>query len=395
MDQHRLYYQYPYIKNFSCTVTDCRESGKGTWLLRLSQTGFYPEGGGQPSDRGTLGEAAVLSVHERGEEIEHETDRPIAPGCRVQGVVDWQYRMDNMQQHTGEHILSGLIHRKFGYDNVGFHMGAQEVTIDFNGLLTKEDLEALENEANALVYENVPLHIWYPSEEERRELHYRSKKELSGLVRIVEIPGGDICACCGTHVERTGEVGIIKIRGMIHYKGGVRISMLCGRRALEDYRMRLEDETGLSVLLSAKLETVPEAVRRLKEENQSQEARIGSLYRELLGLKAQQYPESQEPLAVFEEGLSPLQLRQFATLLYEQGKGGIVGVFSGNGDGGYSYALGSSRFDMRALSRRMNQELSGRGGGSPSMAQGTFQAPREAIETVFLREAGSSPQRKG
>ena len=204
MDQNRLYYQYPYIKKFTGTVTSCRESKKGTWLVRLSQTAFYPEGGGPPSDRGTLGGARVLSVHEREGEIDHEVDQPLAPGTEAEGILDWQYRMDNMQQHTGEHILSGLIHRRFGYDNVGFHMGSEEVTIDFNGLLSQEDLDQLENEANALVYADTKLRIWYPGREELAALDYRSKKELSGLVRIVEIPGGDICACCGTHVERTG-----------------------------------------------------------------------------------------------------------------------------------------------------------------------------------------------
>lgn len=393
MDQNRLYYQYPYIKKFTGTVTSCRESKKGTWLVRLSQTAFYPEGGGQPSDRGTLGGARVLSVHEREGEIDHEVDQPLAPGTEAEGILDWQYRMDNMQQHTGEHILSGLIHRRFGYDNVGFHMGSEEVTIDFNGLLSPEDLDQLENEANALVYADTKLRIWYPGREELAVLDYRSKKELSGLVRIVEIPGGDICACCGTHVERTGEVGIIKIRGMIHYKGGVRLSILCGRRALEDYRQRLNDETEISILLSAKLGKIPEAVRRLKEESQRQAAAISGLYRQLFALKAETYPESEEALAVFEEGLSPVQLRQFATLLYEEGKGSVAGVFSEDENGAFQYALGSSRFDMRGLSRGMNQRLNGRGGGSSLMAQGTFRAGREEIEAAFFEEARRYPNK--
>ena len=164
-----------------------------------------------------------------------------------------------MQLHTGEHILSGLVHKHFGYDNVGFHMGAEEVTVDFNGIIEPEDLDWLEDEANQLVYANVPVKVLYPSEDELRTMEYRSKKELSGLVRIVEVPGADVCACCGTHVENTGEVGIIKIRSMIHYKGGVRLSMLCGRRALLDYRDRLKDEARISNLLSAKLVQVPDA----------------------------------------------------------------------------------------------------------------------------------------
>lgn len=387
MDKSRLYYQIPYVKTFMCTVEQCEESKKGTWLVRLNQTGFYPEGGGQPSDTGTLNGIPVLSVHEKGEQVIHETAAPLEPGTLAEGIIDWQKRYDNMQLHTGEHILSGLVHRQFGYDNVGFHMGADEVTVDFNGILTPEDLDRLEDEANQLVYANVPVHVLYPSEEELKSLDYRSKKELSGVVRIVDVPGGDICACCGTHVENTGEVGIIKIRSMIHYKGGVRLSMLCGRRALLDYRDRLKDEVRISNLLSAKLVQVPEAVEKLKNDSQAREFLTGKLWNQLLALKAGQYPESGGSLLVFEEDLSPAQVRQYATLLYEQGKAGVAAVCSGSGKTGeYYYALGSSIRDMRSLSKVLNGRLNGRGGGSSLMAQGTFQAGREDIEAAFQAE---------
>ena len=207
MDKSRLYYQIPYVKSFMCTVEHCEESGKGTWLVTLNQTGFYPEGGGQPYDTGTLNGISVVSVHEKGEQVIHELAQPIEEGTLAEGIIDWQRRYDNMQLHTGEHILSGLVHKHFGYDNVGFHMGAEEVTVDFNGIIEPEDLDWLEDEANQLVYANVPVKVLYPSEDELRTMEYRSKKELSGLVRIVEVPGADVCACCGTHVENTGEVG--------------------------------------------------------------------------------------------------------------------------------------------------------------------------------------------
>ena len=329
----------------------------------------------------------MVSVHEKGEQVIHELAQPIEEGTLAEGIIDWQRRYDNMQLHTGEHILSGLVHKHFGYDNVGFHMGAEEVTVDFNGIIEPEDLDWLEDEANQLVYANVPVKVLYPSEEELRTMEYRSKKELSGLVRIVEVPGADVCACCGTHVENTGEVGIIKIRSMIHYKGGVRLSMLCGRRALLDYRDRLKDEARISNLLSAKLVQVPDAVEKLKNDSQDKDYLIGKLGSSLLALKAGQFPESAEPLIVFEEDLTPIQVRQYATLLYEQNKAGVAAVCSGNDrDSEYHYALGSSRMDMRALSKAMNSRLSGRGGGSSLMAQGTFRAAREAIEAAFLEE---------
>ena len=364
MDKSRLYYQTPYVKSFMCTVEHCEESGKGTWLVILNQTGFYPEGGGQPYDTGTLNGIPVLSVHERGEKVIHELAQPIEEGTLAEGIIDWQRRYDNMQLHTGEHILSGLVHRHFGYDNVGFHMGTEEVTVDFNGVIEPEDLDRLEDEANQLVYANVPVKVLYPTEEELRTMEYRSKKELSGLVRIVEVPGGDVCACCGTHVENTGEVGIIKIRSMIHYKGGVRLSMLCGRRALLDYRDRLKDEIRISNLLSAKLIQVPDAVEKLKNDCQDRDFLIGKLGSSLVALKAGQFPESTDPLIVFEEDLTPVQVRQYATLLYEENRAGVAAVCSRNDrDGEYHYALGSSL-----------------------MAQGTFRAGREAIEAAFREE---------
>lgn len=387
MEKSRLYYQTPYVKTFMCTVERCEESGKGTWLAVLNQTGFYPEGGGQPSDTGTLNGIPVLSVHEKRDEVIHELAAFIRSGTLAEGIVDWQKRYSNMQQHTGEHILSGLIHRRYGYDNVGFHMGSEEVTIDFNGIITPDELDGLEDEANQVVYSNVPVRTMYPTQEELAAMDYRSKKELAGQVRIVEIPGGDICACCGTHVENTGEVGIIKIRSMIHYKGGVRISMLCGRRALIDYRDRLKDETRLSVLLSAKLDLVPSAVEKLKRDFQDREMLIGRLYGQLFALRAGLYPESAAPLVLFEENLTMVQIRQLSTLLYEQKKGSIVLVCSGTSGGNeYQYALGSGSADMRALSRAMNGKLNGRGGGSSLMAQGTFKADQQTITGVFLEE---------
>ena len=390
MDQNRLYYATPYVKTFMCTVISCTKNKKGTWDIILDESAFYPEGGGQPSDTGALNGVKVLHVSEKGEEIIHELEAPLEEGVLAEGVIDWQKRYDNMQQHTGEHIFSGLVHKHFGYDNVGFHMGTDEVTVDFNGVLTQEQLDELEDEANQLIYDNVPVKVFYPSKEELEELDYRSKKELTGLVRIVEIPGGDICACCGTHVETTGEVGLIKLRTMINYKGGVRISMLCGRRALMDYRERLKDEIRISNLLSAKLALVPDAVEKMKNESQEKDLALGRLWQQLLEKKAESYPESTEVLAVFEEGLSPVQLRQLATMLYEKGKGKIVGVFSGNEDEQvYQYALGSSQADMRKLSKAMNGALNGRGGGSNLMAQGTFKAAESAIRETLMQEAGN------
>ena len=222
----------------------------------------------------------------------------------------------------------------------------------------------------------------YPTAGELDAMEYRSKKELTGQVRIIEIPDGDVCACCGTHVMTTGEIGIFKITGMIHYKGGIRVSMLCGMDALRDYQKKQKTVTELSVLLSAKPEKVTETVEKLKSESGMKDGKINQLYQELFAARMEQFERSQKPLAVFEEGLAPIQLRQYCTMLYEGGRGSVVLVCSGT-EGSYQYAVGSSSFDMRELSKYLNKELNGKGGGSSLMAQGTFQAAKQEILETF------------
>lgn len=377
----RLYYESSYIKNFTASVTDCRERKDGRWEITLDQTAFFPEGGGQPWDTGTLGGANVLEVHERDGEVIHYTDRPLEAGSQVEGCLDWERRFDHMQGHSGEHILTGCIHRRFGYDNVGFHMGSEEITIDFNGLLTGEELDEMEREANEAIYRNLPVQILTPSPEELENMEYRSKKELSGQVRITVIPGVDVCACCGTHVEHTGEVGLIKVLGMIHYKGGVRISLLCGRKALLHTAKRQKQIASLSVLLAAKQDEVPAAVERLKAEKEKLEMELSRMRQAQTEAKAAALPERSGGLAVFEE-MDPVQLRRYCTLLYEGGKGDIVLACARRGDG-CLYVLGSSKRDMRSFSKKLNGLLRGKGGGSSLMAQGTFQAEEEEIRQTF------------
>ncbi len=377
----RLYYESSYIKNFTASVTGCRERKDGRWEITLDQTAFFPEGGGQPWDTGTLGGADVLEVHERDGEVIHYTDRPLEAGSRVEGCLDWERRFDHMQGHSGEHILTGCIHRRFGYDNVGFHMGSEEITIDFNGLLTGEELDEMEREANEAIYRNLPVQILTPSPEELENMEYRSKKELSGQVRITVIPGVDVCACCGTHVEHTGEVGLIKVLGMIHYKGGVRISLLCGQKALLHTAKRQKQIASLSVLLAAKQDEVPAAVERLKAEKEKLEMELSRMRQAQTEAKAAALPERSGGLAVFEE-MDPVQLRRYCTLLYEGGKGDIVLACARRGNG-CLYVLGSSKRDMRSFSKKLNGLLRGKGGGSSLMAQGTFQAKEEEIRRAF------------
>lgn len=381
----KLFYEKTYIKTFEANVTECRPGENGRFEVFLNRTAFYPEGGGQPSDIGTLGEAVVLSVKETKEGIIHQTDRPLLKGNVVKGVLDWKRRFSHMQNHTGEHLLSGVVHKKFGYDNVGFHMGKNEVTVDFNGILTMEQMIEVEDEVNELIWLNLPVLETYPSKEELEAMDYRSKKELSGQVRIIEIPGGDRCACCGTHVNQSGEIGILKVTGMVRYKGGVRLSILCGQDALFDYRRKQDCVSEISTMLSKKPDGIVQAVKKLKEEGVEKNARIDQLNKDILERKVAEFSFSESPLLLFEENMSPLYMRQYSTLLFEKCKGEVVLICSLS-NGVYQYAMGSGKKDMKELSKRMNKRLEGRGGGSARMVQGTFQATEDDIKKIFKEE---------
>ena len=299
----RLYYEDAYLQKFTATVTGC-EAQKDGFTVTLDRTAFYPEGGGQPADHGILGDAKVLDVQEQGGRLLHTTDRPLEVGTTVEGIIDWPRRFLFMQQHTGEHIVSGITHRLFQWNNVGFHMGAQAVTVDFNGELTTDQIAQVEHLANQAVYENLPVQAEWPSKEELEQIDYRSKKELAGEVRIVTIPGYDCCACCGLHTAQTGEVGAIKVVAMQRYKGGVRVTLQFGSRALADYDEKLKSVTDISVLLSAKPEEVVGAVERLLSERDHLRQQVYQLQQEIFAQKVAAVPEGQERVCFFEEGLS-------------------------------------------------------------------------------------------
>jgi len=387
----KLYYESPYIKEFEGTVVSCAEGKKG-WEIVLDQTAFFPEGGGQPADTGRLGGVKVLDVHEKNGTVIHYTDGPLSVGEKVSGILDWDRRFMHMQEHSGEHIVSGLIHRRFGYDNVGFHMGAEEVTIDFNGLIEWPELLEIEAEANRLIWENKEVYAGFPSREELKSLDYRSKKEIEGDIRIVEIPGGDICACCGTHVSHTGEIGLVKFLSMIHYKGGVRISLLCGRRAMADYEKKREQVQKISNLLSAKAGEIADAVEKMKQENGKLQEKLGACYGKLIEAVVEGLKESDGDIYLMEPDFGAQQLRQLVNRVLEEKKGRNVLALARNAEGGFLYVLGGQCGDMRLLSKELNQLLNGRGGGSIQMAQGTFYAKEEQLCAILKEKGFNSPE---
>ena len=377
----KLYYQDSHLFAFDAVVIDCREEKKG-YSVVLDRTAFFPEGGGQLADTGTLGGVRVTDVHEKGEDIRHYTDAPLRVGETVQGELDREQRLRRMQNHSGEHILSGLVHNTYGYENVGFHMGAECMIIDFSGELSREQLMELETKANEVVRRNLPLHIWFPNEAELSALEYRSKLELTENVRIVEIPGVDRCACCAPHVERTGEVGVVKILDSQRHRGGQRVSVICGLDALEDYRARQESVTDISRALSAKRGEVTQAVQRVLTEQQSMKERCDALSLALIQYMADAEGERDGNIVLFSDVLGEIAQRELVNLLMPKA-GGFAAVFTGSDRDGWRYVIGSLHCDLRAGARQINAAIDGRGGGTPQMIQGSARAVREKIEDAL------------
>ncbi len=380
----RLYYEDSHRISFAAEILDCRpsEKEKGVWEVTLDQTAFYPEGGGQLADHGILGGAKVVHVMEKDGEVLHITESPLEKGSLVEGTVDWSRRLSLMQQHTGEHILSGIVHKLYGYENVGFHMGAEGVTVDFDGEISPGDMPKLERLANQAIWANLPVCAAYPSEEERERMAYRSKKELTGLVRIVSIEDIDQCACCGVHVRRTGEVGALKIVSCQKHKGGVRLGLQIGGGALEHYGRLLDSVAQISNLLSAKQGEVAQAVERLQEEAVSLRQKLAASRREAFEAKAASLPEGQQVLCLMEgPGLTPVELRQYCTSLFGRAK--AAAVFSGDDAQGYKYAFGSGLLDIRPYGKQLNIALQGRGGGGADCVQGSVSASRAKIGEFF------------
>ena len=381
----RLYDQDAYATEFEAEVLACEEvvkKEKKVYQVWLDQTLFFPEEGGQSPDMGTIDGIKVLDVQIKDEVITHTLAAPLAVGTTVKGVVDWKHRFYNMQQHSGEHIFSGIVHNRFGYDNVGFHLSDSIVTMDFNGVITAEDIEEIETEVNQAIIENIPVEVSYPTKEELKVLEYRSKIEIEGQVRIVTIPGYDVCACCAPHVRRTGEIGMLKVMNVQSYKGGVRISILCGFRALEAFRQKADIITELMAQFSTNQEALVENVTKLKNTNQTMKNQLASAKQELMEYKVAAIPEDSENAILFESDLDTPVVRNVVNGLVEQFTG-ICAVFVGNDESGYQFIVGSKNKDCRAIAAALREKLSARVGGSDKMIQGSVAASQLQIEELL------------
>lgn len=381
METEKLYYKEGKLSAFTAKVLECREAKNG-WDIVLDRTAFYPEGGGQPCDCGTLDRLEVLDVQEQEGCILHRLEQPLLPGTEVRGQVDLARRFDYAQQHTADHILTGVIHRRYGLDNVGFHMGKESTFIDLNGVLDESALFEMERVANEAVWMDLPVEASWPDNDALARLDYRSKKALVGPVRIVTIPGIDVCACCGTHVERTGAVGLIKILSVTRLRGGVRVEYVAGRRAYGYLDAVLQQNRMVSAALSAQPLHTAEAVRRALEERDAARQHCAALERKRFAALAQQQCGRGDTL-LFEEELSADSVRRLADAVKET-CGGTVLVLSGADGAGYQYALAVKEGNLRPLGKALNEMLNGHGGGrEETFLQGSVQADRTQIEAFW------------
>ena len=380
----KLYELDSYIDSFTAKVEECCPREKG-YAVRLSRTAFFPEGGGQAADPGVLDGLDVTDVQIVDGEVWHFVSDPLEVGAEVEGVLDWDTRFSRMRHHTAEHIVCSIAHRWHGMNNVGFHLGSEDVTLDLDGELTREQIDAIEDEANRVVSANVGVTATIPTEEELAQATYRSKKDLDGEVRLVTIEGVDCCACCAPHVAKTGEVGLIKLLDFIRYKGGVRIHLLCGDAALADYRLRYQQSAEISAKLSVKQHDITVAVDRLITERDSLKLALRAANRRIADMQVAAVEATDKPVCLIGEDWDVETLRRVVNGLTAR-CGGLCAAYSGS-DGAYQYVLGGTG-DIKAATAQMNGALNGRGGGDHRQSQGRVQATSVQIAT-YWREMGA------
>ena len=374
----KLYENDSYIKEFTATVISCEEKD-GAYFVVLNETAFFPEGGGQDADKGKIGDSDVLDVQIKNDIIYHKVNKPFSENEKVTCVLDWETRFSRMQNHTGEHIVSGVIHSLFGYNNVGFHMNDTLITLDVDGPLTEDDIRAVELKSNKAIYDNKSVKALYPTAEELPDYDYRSKLDITEGVRLIEIEDYDLCACCAPHVAMTGEIGIIKILSFIPYKKGTRIEMICGLLALNDYSgLHGMNKTMMNMFSAKRMEIVP-AVERVQNEVASLKAEIKKLMGEMASLKMEKHTNGNS-VCVFIDGVSYDELRNCSNELVEEFQ--YCYLFSNTDENNYIYVVSSKENNVRELVQNLNKAFNGKGGGRETYAQGkiTAESKEEILE---------------
>ena len=378
----KLYDKDSFLQEFQAAVVSCEKKNDTTYRVFLDKTAFFPEGGGQTGDIGWLNDVEVIDTREKDGMIYNETKAPLEAGSEVSGKIDFAVRYDKMQQHTGEHILSGIVCSTYGYNNVGFHLSTEITTLDFDGELSSDQVRELEVKANEMIHKNIPVQVKFPTKEKLAAMDYRSKIEIEGQVRIVEIPGVDRCACCAPHVKMTGEVGLIKIVSCDRHRGGCRLTIVCGMRALKDYQQKQESVGKVSAALSAKPDKIAEAVAHLQEQQAKLREQLNHIQSMYLESKLEKIQPEETVVCIFEESLDSIAMRNFVNGAMERCDG-VCGAFIGNDECGYHYILGSKTVDVREISKKLNEQFQGKGGGKPQMVQGSLMGNTEEIQNVL------------
>ena len=380
----KLYETNGHIKEFEATVLSCEKNSDGNYDIVLNQTAFFPEGGGQSSDDGTIDENKVLKLRltDDSANVIHTISSPKAIGSKVFCQIDMDKRFSDMQNHTAEHIVSGIIHSLYGYDNIGFHMGENEITMDFNGILDKKQLDDIEMRANKVVYDNVPINISFISPENADKVFFRSKKEINSTIRLVEIEGVDVCACCAPHVLKTGEIGIIKLIGVQKYKGGIRISMLAGQRAYLEMKKHFDNVKSISTSLSSHPDKIVDNFKLLQNEISQLKCDKSSIKEKYYTLLSEKYSSEDKLIVIFEDNSDINDLRKLVNILMEK-TDGICAAFSKIENKPYSFVIGSKTADLADLQRIMKTELNASGGGRNTMIQGSVSTSEEKIKALF------------
>ncbi len=382
METIKLFYEDPYLQQFTARVVSCQE-GKNGFEVVLDRTAFYPEGGGQPADHGTLDGVKVVDTREKAGNLVHICEKPLEVGAEITGTIDWARRFDHMQQHSGEHIVSGMLCSDYHCDNVGFHLGEQVVTIDYNADIPWEGVLDIERRANAYIWENHPfVSNWYAGDE-LAALAYRSKKPLQGAVRIAEFPGADRCACCGTHVLTAGQVGLVKFLSCQKFRDGVRLELLCGERAYRYLSACFDNARGAGQMLSVPAEKVAPAVERLLNELAQVKTKADTLETAALTGEAEAY-RGKGDVVVVRQGLRGDNVRRFCDMIAAV-CGGRAAVFGGE-EGAYQFAVIDNANDVGPAVKAMNAALHGRGGGKGGFAQGKVAATEQEILDHFKGE---------
>ena len=386
----KLYYLDAYLDEFSCKVVDLYSDERYIYI-ETDKTAFFPEGGGQTSDRGWLNNTYVENVQIVDGKILHfvenneENVKKLQNSTVLQGKIDIKKRFSNMQQHSGEHIFSGIVNTLYGYNNVGFHLGSEIVTLDFDGILTEDDICKVEHLVNEAIWKNLEIRILYPTNEELKDISYRSKIEIEGQIRIVEIDGVDVCACCAPHVKRTGEIGIVEVVNFEKYKSGTRVSILCGERALKDIRHKLDENRKVSVITKAKQSETAVAVERLMKEKDRLEFELIGANREILFSKSKGIEQS-ERIIIFDKKLDGKLLTEFTESIKEKANI-LCACFCGE-NGFYRYCIASKTIDLSTLVKELNSAFNGKGGGRGEMIQGSLTGDeckiKDFLENIVL-----------